>query len=505
MRGAVVLSLVMSCAWATFGQRLITRPFWMDELHTWLLVTDSDPGHAMSALADGVDFNPPSYYLVARATSVFGPVTEFGLRLLSLVCTMATMVAIYLMLTRRLSASISVTATLFAAAHPLMVLQSTEARFYALWLCLLMWYCWLLTKTCDGDAPQWLRRLTLGVLAAAVCTTHYFGIISVVLVTATWTLCHRRNRGDVLLSAVLMCCAAGAVACCLPILNGQKAALTCATWVKPPTIAGSVDFMLQFLPVLPLGICTGAAVAAWVSRQQTIADEEQRQTETSSAMSGWSPENSVLLSLLLMPFVLIVFSWLVQPALVNRYAIVAVVGMVPVYAWLLSKTTTVIRKTTVGIVAILLALGIHHGSDTWDFNLQKHDELNSMLAELPPDELVVFEDRIDFWLLQHQHKNALPWYQADFERDQLRRPSNLRTVQRDVGRRTAKWYPKRFPMKSMGDLKHVSQFVVVTYIDKPFGELRFPNEFHAERLNDRMYRLRKKPSLSAHAKDTAFE
>ena len=69
-------------SWAGLGQRLLTRPLWMDEIHSWLLISDADVGHAMSALADGADYNPPTYYLVARSLAVFGPITEYRLRLL---------------------------------------------------------------------------------------------------------------------------------------------------------------------------------------------------------------------------------------------------------------------------------------------------------------------------------------------------------------------------------------------------------------------------------------
>ena len=494
--GGLLLLVIFAAAWSGFGQRLLTRPLWMDELHSWLLITDSNADHAMSALADGADYNPPTYFLVARCLAVFGPVTEYRLRMLSLFFTAATALAVYLIFSRRYTAAASVGATLFAAGHQLMVLQSTETRFYALWVCLLMWYCWLLTKQVDGTKQQWVQRIALAVLAAAICTTHYFGVISVGLVTVAWIFCNRRSREAVIVGGGLIACCIVAVACCLPMLQGQRAALTCSTWVKPPTIASSVDYMWQFLPMIPFGLCCGAAFAGWISRQQPDYKETG---ETKPSFSEWTSENTTLVGLMLMPFVLIAFSWFVQPALVNRYATVAVFGMTPVYVWLLSRATEAIQNTCVGIAAFLICLSVHSAEETWDFNLQKHYVLQQRLAELPEDQVVVFEDRIDFWLLNHlQNEEHQPsWYQADFEADDLRRPSNLRTVQRDVGRRTEKWFPNRFPMKPMTDLARIEEFVVVPYVDKPFGELRFPDTHHATRLNDRLYRLKRKPILSA--------
>lgn len=487
--------MVVALSWGSFGRSLLSRPLWMDEIHSWLLITDGDVGHAMSALADGADYNPPTYYLVARSLAVFGPITEYRLRLLSLFFAAATAMAIYLILSRRFTPTAALGATLLTVSHQLFVLQSTEGRFYALWICLLMWYCWLLTKPVrmpsSGAIQPWIQRIGLGLLGVAICTTHYFGIISVGLVTTVWAISQRKDRSSIFQAVGLLTCCAIAVACCLPMLSGQKAALTCATWVKPPTFDSSLDYILQFLPMLPLGISIAAAVAGWFSRQQPLPDSEEEVEQITP--TAWGHENTVLLASMLMPFVLIVFSWIVQPALVNRYAIVATTAMVPIYVWLLSRATEAIQNTCVGIAAFMVAFAVHNGGQTWEFNLLDQLSLQQSLNKLPANEVVIFEDRIDFWLLQHRQKSIqhTAWYQADFEKHDLVRPSNLRTVQRDVGRRTQKWYPNRFPMKPLQSLTELDQFVVVPYVNKPFGQLRFPDGYDAERINSRMYRLRK--------------
>lgn len=527
----------MATAWCGLGQSLLTRPLWMDELHSWLLITDASSSHALAALADGADYNPPTYYLVGRSLSLFGPVTEVRLRLLSLFLTAATALAVYLILSRRFSAMASVGATLLAVSHSQMILQSTETRFYALWVCLLMWYCWLLTKQVTSTCGKWSQRIVLGILVTAICTTHYFGIISVGLVTVAWmfkavyslsrtaiargngkatreaatascpsgtqvgaTCFHQQRQWNSVVTGIgLLACAVVAVACCLPMLSGQKAALTCATWVKPPTIASSIDYVWQFVPLVPLGLCCGAAFAGWFSRQQPIDPRQPRPQDELPPGAPWSTENSVLLALMLMPMILVGFSWIIQPALVNRYAIVAVFGMVSVYAWLLSRATEAIQNTCVGIAAFMVGIAVHHGSGTWEHNLEKYYTLQAELNKLPADAQVVFEDRIDFWMLQHlqadQQRGA--WYQADFEADDLVRPSNLRTVQRDVGRRTEKWYPGVFPMKPLSQLNELQEFHVVPYVDRPFGELRIARNEDIERVGDQLYRVRRTSERSA--------
>lgn len=478
----------MSLCWWLAGERLLTRPFWMDEIHSWLLITDPDPGHALAALADGADYNPPAYFLAARWIAAMGPITEQNLRLLSLGCTFLAMLALYLMLARNFSVAASLAATVFAASHPLMVLQSTEARFYAFWLCLLMWYCWLLTKSTTGGCAKACKAVGLVILVITICATHYFGIISVVLVTAAWTGCHGRDGKRVTCGALLTVAAIATVACCMPFFLGQKAALSCDTWVKPPTLSSSFRYLKSFVPLLPLSLCCGVAFFARIRRQQNDSDSATASTPPHHVRT-WPVEANVLLALAGMPLALILFSWLIQPALVDRYATTAVVAVAPVLAWLLSAAAPVLQRSVSALTWILLILAIRHAADTWDHSLQKQDRIHAALAQLSPNDVVIFEDRVDYWMLKHQHPESLLWYQVDFTRDDVLRPSNLRTVQRDVARKIAVWYPEAFAMKPVNDWKRFHRIIVVPYVEQDAGALRYPEIFQRQSIGGHLLQL----------------
>ena len=67
MRGmGLVVILLIATASLSNGTLLMTRKLWMDEIHSWLIVTDNSTSHAMMALSDGADFNPPSWFLVTE-------------------------------------------------------------------------------------------------------------------------------------------------------------------------------------------------------------------------------------------------------------------------------------------------------------------------------------------------------------------------------------------------------------------------------------------------------
>ena len=98
--GLVVILLIATAALSN-GTLLMTRKLWMDEIHSWLIVTDNSTSHAMMALADGADFNPPSWFLVTRAiSSVAGPHSEKFLRILSALWMLSAMAGLYLILAR---------------------------------------------------------------------------------------------------------------------------------------------------------------------------------------------------------------------------------------------------------------------------------------------------------------------------------------------------------------------------------------------------------------------
>ncbi|MEZ6124510.1 MAG: hypothetical protein R3C49_15230 [Planctomycetaceae bacterium] len=456
----VVLCAVVAVIWSVFGGTLVTRPFWMDEIHSWLLISDPDSSHALQALSHGADYNPPAYYWAARSLGIAGQVTEFRLRLFSLMWSALSVAGIGVLLRRRYSSVVSMTVACTIAAHPLFVLQSTEARFYAMWLCLLIWYVILLTTegSHSGNQQSSMRPVFLfgaGILNAVICTTHYFGIISVGLVTGGWMLSRWRRGRPLLPGIVLSVIAVSSVAACLPFLRGQRAALTCSTWILPPTVSRSLDFLLQFVPAVPGLLYTLAGLGGWMSaRSQRLAGAHAVAASGSipSKPAGLQPAVSpdwMLSSLLLMPPVLVVFSWTVQPALVDRYAIVAIAGLVPVYAWLLGQTAPTVQKAALVCSLVGLAVSGPARRCHVGFHLQKAD-LQKVLNQLPADQPVIFEDRIAYWLLQHADPHPHR-YQADHDHHSWISHQTCAQSKRDVGRTVHHWYPSDFRLLNISE------------------------------------------------------
>ena len=134
---AILVLILLSVVVVLSGTVSLHRPLWMDEVHSWILITDVDAAHSLRALSDGADYNPPVYFLFARMLDLLpGGVTEFSLRLLSAGIMTTAIVFTCLTLMRSFSPGTSLIAVIPIAAHPLVVDQFAEVRFYPLW-CLL--------------------------------------------------------------------------------------------------------------------------------------------------------------------------------------------------------------------------------------------------------------------------------------------------------------------------------------------------------------------------------
>ncbi|MCA9033924.1 MAG: glycosyltransferase family 39 protein [Planctomycetaceae bacterium] len=462
----------LAVLWTLFGMiwfmsgslDLLTRSFWMDEVHTWLLVNDSDPIHAFQALRHGVDFNPPAYYLAARTLRLLpGNLTELRLRLFSAGLMLLALSGCYLILRRRVSFLSAAIAMLLVSGHPVVIHQCFEARFYAMWMACLVWLVWILDRSDRRlSRGEFIGSLILGVL---VCTCHYFGIISVLLVTTFQIHKARgtRNRdGRMRQLLVLVAVSLASVGLCLPLLMGQREALSCATWVSAPTVDTSIAFLQSLL--LP-SVLMGLVFLAVLSNLKT-----DRLFPASLDAAGLVP-------LCLMPVALLVMSWTLQPTMVLRYGIAGAFGLAPVYSGLISRISPILRNVLLLTVIGWCVMSSKHCTEQWTAAERRHIAVERFADEQPPDRLIVMEDRIDWMPLIHRRPDLSGRCRLiDFDESQLPVPSCLRIVQRDVGRQVARWYPG-MQLQPIAQLNEEDEFAMLPYPGGAADDIRYPKGF----------------------------
>lgn len=332
------------------GWILFAKPLALDEYHTLFLGQQPSAWQILRHLARGSDYNPPVLHLAVRSLAALtGGLSPVKLRAFACATVVLAMVLVYAVLRRRAGPVAALTGALALWAHPLVTRAAFDARFYGPWLLLTVAFVAVVT----ASAP-WARsvggKLATGIVAALLCTIHYFGIFAWALVLAG--VSGAAGRGELRgLAARLWPVAAGPVALvlCAPLLVGQRAALAVPTWVPPLSRPLVWDVTSRIFGWLPLAL----AVLVWAASQGLAprAGAADRRGGVQAAVRPFSP----FVVLALLPVVLVAFSAAVQPVYIDRYAIPAVL----VYAAVLASGGASMGAGARAAVLALLLVSAH--------------------------------------------------------------------------------------------------------------------------------------------------
>lgn len=300
------------------GWMLFTWPFWLDEYHTLFLAEKGTVVRSLADLAAGVDVNPPTLFLIYRLIAhLRGPLTPITVRIASFLMVWAALVIAFLTLRRTVPRSAAFLGAFAVWCHVLTVEHAFEARYYSAWLLFAALAAWSFGVNHSQSISR-RRDIAVAVSAVLVCTIHYFGIFSLMLLASGWA-CAIIARRQQLRRMLPLVAGPVALALCTPLYIGQRSALTLKTWIPALDAEQVREMLITFFVRAPFLLCLFVAggAAAWHSIGRT-----QNSARTRSAAVEFFP----LLFLLLMPLVIIAFSLLVQPSMLTRYAITGLLG-----------------------------------------------------------------------------------------------------------------------------------------------------------------------------------
>jgi hypothetical protein len=422
---AVLIAVQLALAGA---YSLFWRHFWLDEMYTQRLVADPELTHILAALRGGVETHPPTYYLLLRGFVAFmGNAGETTLRGFALLAALVGLVGAYLALRLTYAPLVALTAVLALWSHPLVQRYAFEARMYGAWLAAAAWFAYALAASRRaGPRPGGLALLA--VTSVLLCTLHYFGIIALALMLGTHLWCTRSVRWPALLAA-----AAGpaALLACTPFLIGQRGAITVATWVKTPDLADVGRFLLSVLLPLKFVVLGVFAGAWWLFRGRRMPSAGRRDL---------TPVVS-LASLALIPVVLILFSFTVQSALVDRYALPATAALAAATAVLVAPLSRPVLLILCALLAAGTALNLHDLAEQYQARDQRTDALIAALRRETGDALVVFEEPHELHpVCRYEPDLAGRCFLLDFEPGQVGPAAPSRIFNRDLARRFAEFY-----------------------------------------------------------------
>jgi hypothetical protein len=432
---AAVGSIIAAQLWVTGTWSLLSRHFWLDEIYTYSLVADPDPGHAMRALAGGVETHPPTFYLLLRGfTALTGAPAERTLRLFNLLAVLAAFVCLHFWL--RVSYSLEVTAAtiLLVWSHYSLINQFFNARCYAAWLAATVCFAYLLWRAANGAGVR--NWLLLALAAALASTLHYFGIISLALITAAelW----RRRRQRLPLGAGMTAVIVGALAAvaCIPFLMSQRAAISVPTWLPGPNWQTAYAF---FKMVYHLHILVPLALAALIL--STLRATRLGWLAGTSLSPRGPIGQQAILGLLTMPLLLLVFSYTSQNVLIDRYCFPAIIGLAPLAAFFFSRLSRFWLVAAVMAISVITSFELQNLAWYWNKWTNGLDSLRAIVRTTDHED-VLFESPAYLYSLCHYAPDLQSrCHLLDFEEGQIGRVTLDRLWTRDLARCYAEFYP----------------------------------------------------------------
>lgn len=342
--GVLALAAVAAIAAWTGVWAAMQRPLWLDEIVSQLIA--NAPNGILHAMRSGADFQPPPHYALLRLTAAIGgDATAVTARLPSLIASALSVAVLAAALRPSLSLAASLAGALTLAAHPLFLAQAFEARPYALWI---LATALLALSLHEGRAARpWLAAGA----AVALCTVHYFGLLSLAAVGIAAVLYPRLARAvpwPAIARSVAPLAAGGvALLALLPLASDQLAASGGRSWVPPATgeaISAFLRFPWGWRPAALL-IAAGALVIA--ARQvPSVAARWPRERRPSLNVTV-----AALLATALVPLLVVLLSITYKPLLVLRYSAPAALAVATLCALAVERLTSPLRW-----VAVLLLL-----------------------------------------------------------------------------------------------------------------------------------------------------
>jgi Dolichyl-phosphate-mannose-protein mannosyltransferase len=341
-RWSILAALVIAGAYLASSLYIASnRLFWFDELFTIHIARVSDWTTIWTALRNGADSLPPTYYVLVRALGNVLGKGEVATRVPSAVAMTAGLLLTF-DCARRLTDALHGLIALMLLACSFLPYYGIEARSYAIYFMLaaLALWIWVSTKAQSNGAAIWFGA----VLFLGVCM-HYYAVM-ILAPYALWELIHWSPGQRP--SKKLM---AGAVGVVLPAVILSPFVLSFSRkfgggfWNRP-SLNELRDIFVQFFPA---GLFLLALIMIWIvladNRKQAIVLPPMQSAEA----LGW-----LFLSVPVIGFVL---AELMTNAFFSRYFLCVLPGVAVAFSCLLWRHFGNCYRVSLGVFLILATVG----------------------------------------------------------------------------------------------------------------------------------------------------
>ena len=425
--GFIILEIAAMGAWA-----MVTKPFWLDEVSTYLVAGTQSLPESIRRLAAGADSNPPTVFFLYRLVAlVAGGLSPITARVVALACVVGALITVYLLLRDEFSPWPAAIGAMAVWAQQVVMHAAFEARFYGPLLlasgCLFL----VLLRTVRRE-PTLVSAVSLALVSAVLCTIHYFGILTWAIAIGTVVRFGPGSRTATIRRLLPATAGPLALAACAPLYFGQRASITIPTWMPDLTAREAVRLLAIFFLTLPIAIALGCWVLI-VVRSRLTGSPAARVT----GRARWQPFSLgplLLLTQAAVPFALVAFSMLVQPATELRYWIAGTLAAAPVVAFVVSRGDTLVRwVATLGMVAasVKTMWGEAHRADA--FARRVHDDVRDATQLSRSGKLVVTRLRDTLYPVLQQ-RPELDSHMAALDSTPFDSTNRFFIIERDLGR-----------------------------------------------------------------------
>jgi mannosyltransferase len=324
------------------------KPLWFDELLVRIVCHQAGLAGIWNALRDGVDGQPPPYYLIERCASWLFSNEQIGYRLPSVLGLAGILIFLYCFVKTRSGALVALLCALLVLITPLFTMFPVEARPYSL-----VAACVALAMVCYQRAaePRWVIGL-FGSLFLA-CSLHYYAVLAVgpfVLAELAVVLLNRRIRYGVWTALTL---ATTPLVIYWPLLMRMKSLWGEHFHAEPATLhAVSAAYGSSFRVESPWG--SALAGVAILTIIVTLVQHRERLDETQATKRVPIPELILVLGLVLLPVLGFVAAKITHGPFLARYFLPTILGMIATVGFVLGQVK--VKGVAATGVFVLLAV-----------------------------------------------------------------------------------------------------------------------------------------------------
>ena len=379
------------------------KPLWFDEVLTYVVSRQGSLSAIWAALRQGVDGNPPAFYLMERGASFLAPNEHVGYRLLSVCGFACTLIFLFIFVKRRHGVERALLCSSVLLITPLFTLYAEEARPYSLVTALIA-----LAMVCYQRLPaaKWAVGLCFSLVFAALL--HYYAVVAFLpffLAELSHVYYSRQTRLGPWLALLI---ALGPLTISWPMLMWMKHNWGPHFW----TGAALSDVSAAYGSFFRLGAPWGVALCGLtVLTMLTTSRRASRAEATAVFPQAPISEHALLLGLVVLPILGFAVAKVTHGPFVERYFLPTILGIVAAAIYGLNCTNSK-NLHAVGLTLLLAIMSQEFGFWKSLGNRERPADIVAPIANLAGTALyqtlpIVISDAGEYVELWHYLRRAV--------------------------------------------------------------------------------------------------